>query len=77
MAGEERAYLLGVGGLAQPDESLDMHLMDTLFGEAEVCADGGEGCWGLVTQAIVGHNNGPQVVGQAGHQVTESGLDGR
>jgi hypothetical protein len=66
-----------MSGLAQPDESLDMHLMDALLGEATACADGGEGCWGLVTQAIVRHDNGPQVVGQAGHQVTESGLDGR
>jgi hypothetical protein len=43
MAVEEGAQLLGVGGLAQPDESLDMHLMDALFGEAGACADASEG----------------------------------
>jgi len=54
-----------------------MHLMDALLGEADACADAGEGHWGLVAQAIVGHDKGTEVVGEAGHQVTQSGLDGR
>jgi hypothetical protein len=77
MVVEEGAQLLGVGGLAQPDEGLDMQLVDTLLGEANACADAAKGGWGLVAQAIVGHDNGPQVVGEAGYQVMESGLDGR
>jgi hypothetical protein len=77
MAVEQGAQLLGVGGLAQPDERLDMQLMDALLGETEGCADAAKGRGGIVAQAIVGHDNDPQVVREACHQVMDSGLNGR
>lgn len=63
MALEERTEVLGMGGLAQPDQRLDLQLVDTLFGQAEACADAAKGRRRLVTQAIVRHNNGTQAVG--------------
>jgi hypothetical protein len=55
--------MLGVGGLPQPDEGLDMQLVDALFGEADSSADVAEGRRGIVAQAIVRHDNGAQVIG--------------
>jgi len=46
-----------VGGVAQPQEGLDVQLLDTLAGEAQGGADGGEGLGGLPAQAVVGDHD--------------------
>ena len=50
--------MVRVGGVAQPDEGLDMQLVDAPPGEADGDANAAEGSWRIVAQAIVSHHDG-------------------